>query len=115
MYKRLGVLTLMLAAAASILPQPALAQGGYYGPQNGYYQSDREWDRGGEGQWGDRNWQGRGWRDGDRRDRRAEEWREREWRRREWREHEWRERQRSNNGYYRNYNPGSHFYFGFGR
>ena len=111
MRKRLGTLALLLAGAATaMLPTPALAQDGYYGGRNQYYQRDRGWDnqyngRGGSGYWGDGNW----------RDRRAEERREREWRRHEWREHEWRERQRWNNEYYRGYYPGTSFYFGFGR
>jgi hypothetical protein len=111
MRKKLGTLALLLAGAgAAMLPKPAMAQDGYYGRGNQYYQSDRGWDNRYDGQWrsgylGDRDW----------RERRAEERREREWRRHERREHEWRERQRWNNEYYRGYNPGTSFYFGFGR
>jgi len=106
MRKKLGALALLLAGAgAAMLPKPALAQDGYYGGRNQYYQRDRGWDERynrewGNGYWGDRHWQ----------DRRAEERREREWRR-----HERRERQRWNNEYYRGYYPGTSFYFGFGR
>jgi hypothetical protein len=111
MRKKLGMFALLLAGAATtMLPKPALAQDGYYGGRNQYYQRDRGWDdrhngQWGSGYWGERDWRGRG----------AEERREREWRRHEWREHEWRERQRWNNEYYHGYYPGTSFYFGFGR
>ena len=73
MRKKLGMLALLVAGAlTTMLPKPALAQDGYYGGRNQYYQHDRGWDNRYNGQWengyrGDRDW----------RDRRAEEWRDR--------------------------------------
>ena len=111
MRKKLGMFALLLAGAGTaMLPKAALAQDGYYGGRNQYYQRDRGWDNGYNGQWGSDCWGDR-----DRRERRAEEWGERAWRRQEWREHEWRERQRWNSEYHRGYYPGTSFYFGFGR
>ncbi|MFL6414867.1 MAG: hypothetical protein ACJ74Y_04255 [Bryobacteraceae bacterium] len=111
MVKRVALLGFILAGLGIGVSQPASAQDGYYGSQNRYYQNDRAWSTG-RGQRGDFDPRAQGWREGDRR---AEERRERDWRRREWREQQWRDRQTWNNRYYRNNNPGSYFYFGFGR
>ena len=100
MLKRAGVLALILAAGAAILPTAALAQDGYYYPRDNYYQRDRDWDRREAQRWREHEW----------REHRAEEWREHEWRNRRWREHErWEHR------YDRDYHPGSYLYFGYGR
>lgn len=95
MFKRLGVFGLMLAAAGTMLVQPATAFGqDRYDRGNGYAYYGRDDHRGYRGDGG--------------RDFRGHQWREREERARAWREQEWRERQRWENREYRynNYAPG---------
>jgi len=46
MFKRLGILALMLAAAgAAVLPTTAFAEDRYYSSRDNYYHSDRDRDR----------------------------------------------------------------------
>jgi hypothetical protein len=104
MLKKIGVSALLLASLG-VVSAPALhAEDGYYG--GGYYgHRDRD-DRHERREWRER-----------------ERWREHEWRERErWREHEWRERERWNRqyyypgySYYPGYQPGTSFYFQYGR
>jgi Ni/Co efflux regulator RcnB len=78
MFKRIGILALMLSATGAVLlPTAALAQDRYCAPGYNYYQSNRDWDRD---------------EFHERRDRRADEWRQRAYREQERREHEWRDR-----------------------
>lgn len=95
MRKRTGVLALILAGAATLLPSAASAQERYYG--SGYYQ-----------QHANRDWHDRGDRDHRDRDdwRTDRRWSNHEWREQERREHEWRKRQRWEN----QYAPGYSYY-----
>ncbi|MDQ2839740.1 MAG: hypothetical protein M3Y72_01600 [Acidobacteriota bacterium] len=106
MLKRVGVFALMLSAiGATILPEAAVAQDGYYGPRNYYADGDRGWDR------HDRH----EWKEQERREHRAEEWRERQWRDQARHQYEWRQRERWEDRHYRDYPPAASFYFGYNR
>jgi hypothetical protein len=62
MFKRFGILALMLSATGvAVLPKAAFAQDGYYAPRDNYHQVDRDRHEA-------REWRERG--------RQAEEWRE---------------------------------------
>jgi hypothetical protein len=99
MFKRVGVLALMVCGGAALLhPTAAMAQD--YRGWNGHGQ--RYYD------------EGRSYRDGERfrESHREREWREherREWRERAWREREWREHERRENGWY----PAPRGYYGY--
>lgn len=104
MFKRVGVLALMLSAAGAVFaPAAAFAQdrygngyGSYGGDRSYYSQRDRDWNRD----------QRHEWREHERMERLRAERREAEWR-----EHERREHRRC----YRDGDRQAYFYYGFGR
>jgi Ni/Co efflux regulator RcnB len=69
MFKRIGTLTLMLAAAgAAALPTTAFAEDRYHASRDNYYHSDRDKDRHDTRQWRKQERRGERWRASERRE-----------------------------------------------
>ena len=88
MFKRVGILALVLSAGMAVM-EPAVAKAADWHDRDGHHDRDRRWNR------------------GDRHERN----RDRDWRRDEWREHRWRENRRDRDFLYFNFTPAPRYYY----